>query len=149
MLCLYKKKHILWFLVLYIGMLILYEMITKLKWEAFWKINDINLYRDELASLETLKEHLNNRKTEESIQMFQEFKSKVSHLESDFNKFVATCLISSQVCQYFENFVNMVKLLKQPISADRSGGWKGHLQAVQNILPIFRAFDSINYLRYG
>ena len=99
-------------------MLILYEMITKLKWEAFWKINDINLYRDELASLETLKEHLNNRKTEESIQMFHEFRSKMSYLESDFNKFVAICLISSQVCQYFENFVNMLKLLKQLISAD-------------------------------
>ena len=130
-------------------MLILYEMITKLKWEAFWKINDINLYRDELASLETLKEHLNNRKTEESIQMFHEFKSKMSYLESDFNKFVAICLISSQVCQYFENFVNMLKLLKQLISADRSGDWKSYLQAVQNILSIFRAFDSINYLRYG
>ena len=56
--------------------------------------------------------------------MFHEFKSKVSHLESDFNKFVATCLISSQVCQYFENFLNMVKLLKQLILADRSGDWK-------------------------
>ena len=84
-------------------------MITKLKWEAFRKVDDINLQRDELASLEILKEHLNNRKTEESIQMFYELKSKMSHLESDFNIFVATCLMLSQLCQYFENFVNMVK----------------------------------------
>ena len=75
--------------------------------------------------------------------MFYELKSKMSHLESDFNIFIATCLILSQLCQYFENFVNMVKQL---ISADRSGDWKSHLQAVQNILPIFRAFNSINYL---
>ena len=110
------------------------------------KVNDISLYKNELANLETLKEHLNNRKTEESIQMFHKFKSKMSQFESDFNKFVATCPISSQVCQYFENFVNMVKLLKQLISADRSGDWESHLQAVQNILPIFCAFDSISHL---
>ena len=40
-------------------------------------------------------------------------------------------------------------MVKQLISADRGGDWKSHLPAVQNILPIFRAFDSINYLRYG
>ena len=112
------------------------------------KVNDISLYKNELANLETLKEHLNNRKTEESIQMFHKFKSKMSQFESDFNKFVATCPISSQVCQYFENFVNMVKLLKKLISADPSGDWKSHLQAVQNILPIFRVFNRINYLLY-
>ena len=87
-------------------MLILYKMTTKLKWEAFWKVNDINLYRDELASLETLKEYLNNRKTEESIQMFHEFKSKISHFESYFScnlSNIITCMsVLRKLCKYGE-----------------------------------------------
>ena len=35
------------------------------------------------------------------------------HILKVILKFVVTCLISSQVCQYFENVVNMVKLIKQ------------------------------------
>ena len=40
----------------------------------------------------------------------------------------------------------MVELLKDLVAADREVDWEAHLLAVQNILPIFRGFDSINYL---
>ena len=33
--------------------------------------------------------------------------------------------------------------------ADRKADWEAHLLAIKNILPIFREFESINYLRYG
>ena len=52
----------------------------------------------------------------------------------------------SQMCNYFEIFLNMVELLKDLVAADREGDWEAHLLAVQNTLPIFRKFDSINYL---
>ena len=53
------------------------------------------------------------------------------------------------MCNYFEDFLDMVELLKDLGAAHRGGDWEAHLLAVQNILPIIREFDSINYLRYG
>ena len=50
--------------------------------------------------------------------------------------------------QLFWNFLNIAELLKDLVGTDR-GAWKAHLLAVQNILTIFREFESINYLRYG
>ena len=41
------------------------------------------------------------------------------------------------------------KLLNNLIASDRDGDWEGHLQEVQDLLPIFRECDSINYLRYA
>ena len=34
------------------------------------------------------------------------------------------------------------------IVSDRDGDWEGHLQVVQDLLPIFCESDSINYPRY-
>ena len=45
--------------------------------------------------------------------------------------------------------LQLVKLLIVLIAADRTGDWEGHLDAVENLLPIFRGCDSINYLRYA
>ena len=42
----------------------------------------------------------------------------------------------------------MIKKLKILIASDRDGDWEGHLQAVQDLLPIFCESDSINDLRY-
>ena len=39
--------------------------------------------------------------------------------------------------------------MKDLIAADRNGDWNGHLQAVQDVLPLFQECDSIHYLRYG
>lgn len=38
---------------------------------------------------------------------------------------------------------------KNLITADRTGDWNMHVQSVKDLLPIFRAFDCINYLRNG
>ena len=53
------------------------------------------------------------------------------------------------MCRYWDGIVMLSKLLKNLIASDRDGEWEGHLQAVQDILPIFRECDSINYLRYA
>ena len=42
-----------------------------------------------------------------------------------------------------------MSILKALITADREGDWQVHLQAMQNLLPVFRECDSINYLRYA
>ena len=73
----------------------------------------------------------------------------MGELKTYFLKFTNHYVEKSQMCNYFDNFSNMVELLKDLVAADREGGWEAHLLAVQNILPIFREFDDINYLQYG
>ncbi|KAG8176012.1 hypothetical protein JTE90_007009 [Oedothorax gibbosus] len=53
------------------------------------------------------------------------------------------------MCRYWDTFLHLVNLLKFLVAADRNGDWDSHLQAIQNLLPVFREFDSINYLRYA
>ena len=43
----------------------------------------------------------------------------------------------------------MVEVLEDLAPAEREGDWEAHLLAVQNLLLIFREFDSIIYLQYG
>ena len=40
-------------------------------------------------------------------------------------------------------------MLKNLVSANREGNWERHLQAVQDLLPIFCESDSENYLSYS
>ena len=58
------------------------------------------------------------------------------------------CVEKLQMCNYFENFIYVVELLKDLVAVSRDGDCEAHLVAVQNILPIFRGSDSISYLRY-
>ena len=53
------------------------------------------------------------------------------------------------MCKYWNGFIDNVNCIKALIAADRTGDWEGHLDAVENLLPIFRGCDSINYLRYA
>ena len=44
--------------------------------------------------------------------------------------------------------LNFVNILKNLISAHREENWKGHLQAIQDMIPVFCQTWSINYQRY-
>ena len=55
----------------------------------------------------------------------------------------------SQLCKYWDEIITLSKMLKNLVPADRDGNWERHLQAVQDLLPIFRESDSVNYLRYS
>ena len=73
----------------------------------------------------------------------------MGELKIDFLNFTNHCVEKSQMSNYFENFLNMAELLKDLVAADREVDWEVHLLAANNILPIFRELDRINYLRYG
>ena len=42
-------------------------------------------------------------------------------------------------------WMKLVSIFKNLISADREGNWKGHLQAIQDTIPVFCQFESVNY----
>ena len=39
--------------------------------------------------------------------------------------------------------------MKSLVAVERTGNWIGHLQSVQDLLPLFRECHSLNYLWYG
>ena len=51
-------------------------------------------------------------------------------------------------CHFSETFINLVTKLKKLICVDRNGDWEGHLHVFQELMPVFRESDSINYLCY-
>ena len=73
---------------------------------------------------------------------------KSTKLKEDLQEFSKQSSESS-MCRYWEGLLQNVNHLKALIAADRDGDWEGHLMAVQNLLPIYRECDSINYLRYA
>ena len=45
--------------------------------------------------------------------------------------------------------MKVIDSIKNLIAADRNGDWSLHVSAVSQLMPIFSACDSVNYLRYG
>ena len=67
----------------------------------------------------------------------------------DFHSLIAQASDTSSMCKYWNGFVDNVNCIKTLIAADRTGDWEGHVDAVENLLPIFRGCDSINCLCYA
>ena len=47
-----------------------------------------------------------------------------------------------------ETLLKLKNILKNLISVNREGNWKGHLQAIQDMLPVFCQNGGVNYQRY-
>ena len=52
---------------------------------------------------------------------------------------------ASEMVRYLETLLKLVNILKNLLSADREGNWKGHLQAIQGI-PVFLSNQKCNLL---
>ena len=70
-------------------------------------------------------------------------------MNKTFNESVKNRKAIPQLCAYFEQILDIAKKIKNLIAADRNGDWEAHLQAVQELIPIFAECDSIHYFRYG
>ena len=53
---------------------------------------------------------------------------------------------NSELCRYLNGINKIVLVIKNLVASDREGNWHGHLLAVQDLLPILREADCINYL---
>ena len=65
-----------------------------------------------------------------------------------YKEFTDRSAAASEMVQYLGTLLNLVKILKKLISADRGRNWKGHLQAIQDMIPVFCLTGSISYQRY-
>ena len=65
-----------------------------------------------------------------------------------YREFTDRSVAASEMVRHLETLPKLVNILKHLISADREGNWKGHLQAIQDMIPVFCQNGSVNYQRY-
>ena len=53
-----------------------------------------------------------------------------------YKEFTDRSAAASEMVQYLETLLKLVNILKNFISADRGENWKGHLQAIQDMIPV-------------
>ena len=62
-----------------------------------------------------------------------------------YKEFTNGSAAASEMVRFLETLLNLVNILKVLISADWEGNWKSHLQAIQDMIPIFCQTVSVNY----
>ena len=91
---------------------------------------------------------MEKKEADECKARHKNYSKTVLKLRQQYNEFIQTKK-KSEVCQFWEGLLDMMKKLKMLIASKRDEHWEGHSQAVQDLLPIFCESDSINYLHYG
>ena len=92
---------------------------------------------------------INNKSNQNCVSIVDNCIKNIKSMKYDFDQFTSFCSRNSEVCKYWEGFLNLCSLMKSLIACDRTGEWQGHLETVQEVLPLFLECDSINYLRYA
>ena len=131
------------------GMIILADALNTLKWEAFWNTNDRTDFGDILSVADPLKIAFKEKDNSRDKEYYDQLLLYITDLKECFENFSSSCKNMSEMCQYWLGFLEIVSILKALIAADREGDWQAYLQAMQNLLLVFRECDSINYLRYA
>lgn len=130
------------------GLQLLKEAFARLEWEAFFNEENIAKHNDLLNILLQLKESVAAKSTSSLNNLHNAQDYIISNLVDDFDQFVSHSCEISETFRYWHNFLNLVYHLENLIRSDREGNWSLQLQAIQDLLPLFAAFDSINYLRW-
>ena len=65
---------------------------------------------------------------------------------SDFKDFVLKDRADNETLQYWDNFVEIVHKLRNLIRSDQEGNWSLHLDTRQDLLGLFAAMDTTNYM---
>ena len=69
---------------------------------------------------------------------FNEAFLNIATLKEEFDKFLQNVNKNPKLCRYLNGINKIVSIIKKLVASDREGNWHGHLQAVQDMLPIFR-----------
>ena len=131
------------------GLQLLKESFARLQWVAFFKEGDnIDKYQEQLKNIAHLRCKISQKLREESLMQLKEFETKSEGLIHDFDDFVSENSEESETFRYWSNFILLMSYVENLIRSDREGNWPLQLQSIQNLLPLFAAFDSTNYLRW-
>jgi hypothetical protein len=133
------------------GLVMLAESVTRLKYEAFHASlnkDDFKDLADEMIVLRQLLSKLNIRASADKFQSILQ-SGTCEILLSALDTFSESCGQQSQQCQFWNEFLRIIGLIKKLIKADREGDFLLHMKAVEELCPVFMGCGSFNYLRYG
>ena len=80
---------------------------------------------------------------------FSELKEEMQTLTAPFEEFISLGISKSEVFEFWNEYVEMVILLLKFIATERNSNWKEHLAASTEMVPYERAFDHLQYFRWG
>ena len=103
-------------------------------------------------SLQAIEDFCNCLEKKDKIKCMELYKDmieKTKALTEQFESFSKACAEQSEMCKYWDGVVVLKSMLHNLIAADGEGDWEGHLQAVQDLLPVFHESDCTNYSRYA
>ena len=130
------------------GLCLLSECLERLQWCEFFSDHSVGKYVDLMCLLQGLKEAIAAKDREKSKETLQLFTESSQILKDDFAEYKVKKSSESETFHYWDNFIQMVKILRDLIRADREGNWNLHLHSLKAILPFFAVFDRTNYLRW-
>lgn len=121
------------------GICLLAEAMERLQLTEYLNENGTDRYQNEFALLQKLKVLVAKQEQNGSQESLETFK-QCSQMLSDFEKFKAERKTQNENFAFWDNFLQLVSVLKDVIRADREGLWTLHLHSVQRILPLFALF---------
>ena len=130
------------------GPLILANPVEKLKWFAFTQTiqsDSITAFESNMRGLQAAYLSRDSNTCKESYKICLKGSMEVHVL---YKKFTNRSAAASKMVRQLETLLKLVNILKNLIPTDRKGNWKRHLQAIQDIIPVFCQTESVNYQRY-
>ena len=88
------------------GIIILSEVIEKLKWNAFSKGYGKEKYSNNITSLNNLALKLLSKSETDCKRYFEKCKNEIEILQQDFVFFSEKCSEKSEVCRYWDGLIN-------------------------------------------
>ena len=123
--------------------------MSRLQWAEFFKNESNGLkHKKTIDIIEEMKINISKKAPNESKENLRLFKKSCAALVEDFDTFISENCDENETFRFWNTFLNMMTKLENLIRSDRNGDWKLHLQTVKDLLPIFAAFDSTDYLRW-
>ena len=131
------------------GFQILSGAIEQMKWQAFRQCHNEDEFQEAIDSLNSFAKALADKDKERSKEEYNFCVSKMTNLREKYLEFSEKCSSNSATCQYWDGIIKLCQMMKNLVAEDRNSDWEAHLQSVQDLLPVFRECDSLNYLRYA
>ena len=137
---------------------LLFEALSRLKWKAFisWaEENDIHIddeHRELLLGALTIVHNLMADASENKENLstaLNELTVALHPIIELIRTFEETCIKHSDTFAFWENYLQMVKLLLAYIASERNGDIKGHINTFSNMLAYDFACNHLNYARWG
>ena len=131
-----------------LGMQIIKEVVEILEWEVFWAEHTSDewvIYKD---AIKKLRLKLRSKVLKDIIVPYDELYQIIGKMKTEMENFENQCFQKSDMYKYVLQALKLINLVEMLVAADRDGNWKLHVGVVEELMPVFLEFDSINSLRH-